>query len=208
MDIKCNNIYHIYNRGNNRETIFYQRRNYYFFLNKMRRNLLPNCQVLAYCLMPNHFHFLIYATEVSIQEKRTGPIVMNKFSDGIKNLLAGYAKAINKQQGRTGSLFTKNTRANLVRDVDREIDYATTCFHYIHQNPLKTMNPLASKLDDWPFSSFHEYTGEYKKGLCDIPLAKKLISVSWDKFYEISHQNLSQEAIQKINSDREILDSD
>ena len=136
MDIECDNIYHIFNRGNNRDLIFYKRRNYFYFLEKMRKNLLPNCEVLAYCLMPNHFHFMIYANEVSVKEIKTGPIIMNNFSNCIKNLLGGYAKAINRQENRTGSPFTKNTNVHLVKDWAKTKDYSEVSLHYIHQNPL------------------------------------------------------------------------
>ena len=53
-------VYHIYNRGNNRQKIFFEEENYVFFPRKVRRQLLPHVKMLCYCLMPNHFHFLIY----------------------------------------------------------------------------------------------------------------------------------------------------
>jgi putative transposase len=54
-----NQIYHVYNRGNNRQPIFFNRENHLYFLRKMRTHLSPSCDFLAYCLMPNHFHFLV-----------------------------------------------------------------------------------------------------------------------------------------------------
>ena len=53
------NYYHIYNRGNNKENIFVNDDNYLFFLDKWKLHLHPHTDTLAYCLMPNHFHFLI-----------------------------------------------------------------------------------------------------------------------------------------------------
>lgn len=64
------NIYHVYNRGNNSNPIFFERENYYFFLKKMRRHLLPYCDILAWCLMPNHFHWLIYVNGVNETEPK------------------------------------------------------------------------------------------------------------------------------------------
>jgi REP element-mobilizing transposase RayT len=51
--------YHLYNRGNNRENIIVERENYGYFLHLVRRHLLPVMDVLAYCVMPNHYHLLV-----------------------------------------------------------------------------------------------------------------------------------------------------
>ena len=51
--------YHFYNRGNNRERIFYERENYLFFLRQVRRYLVPVLEIIAYCLMPTHYHLLV-----------------------------------------------------------------------------------------------------------------------------------------------------
>ncbi|MGQ1786554.1 transposase [Saccharicrinis sp. GN24d3] len=52
-------LYHVYNQGNNKQRIFYTRDNYLFFLSKLQRHLLPHCSILAWCLMPNHFHLML-----------------------------------------------------------------------------------------------------------------------------------------------------
>lgn len=52
------NYYHLLNRGNNKEDIFLTDDNYHYFLKKWRKYVLPYNEVLTYCLMPNHFHFL------------------------------------------------------------------------------------------------------------------------------------------------------
>lgn len=67
MKYQINHIYHIFNRGNNRQRLFFKRENYLFFLEKMRKFLQPHCYILSYCLMPNHFHFQICANENSIK---------------------------------------------------------------------------------------------------------------------------------------------
>ncbi|GAB1417503.1 hypothetical protein MASR2M12_02680 [Bacteroidales bacterium] len=64
-------IYHVYNQGNNRQQIFFERENYLFFLRKMRVYLLPYCNIIAYCLMPNHFHWLIEVKAVDITHPMT-----------------------------------------------------------------------------------------------------------------------------------------
>ncbi len=55
--------YHIYNRGNNKENIFFELKNYEYFLKKFCYYLEKYVDIYAYCLMPNHFHFLIQVKE-------------------------------------------------------------------------------------------------------------------------------------------------
>ena len=56
-------FYHLYNRGNNQENIFFEKRNYEYFLSLWNRYLVANIEILAYCLLPNHFHLLIKIPE-------------------------------------------------------------------------------------------------------------------------------------------------
>lgn len=65
--IEADCFYHIYNRGINGEIIFKTARNYQFFLNKIKENLVGVCDIYAYCLMPNHFHLLV-KDEQSLKE--------------------------------------------------------------------------------------------------------------------------------------------
>jgi len=59
MNFKTGYIYYIYNQGNNRQWIFFTNENYTFFIRKVRRHLLPYAYRLAWCLIPNHFHFMV-----------------------------------------------------------------------------------------------------------------------------------------------------
>jgi putative transposase len=110
MKFEEDNLYHIYNRGNNKQQIFFNAENYLYFLYKMRAYLRPHCDILAYCLMPNHFHFLINTNNQSVITKTVGSFEKNVLSEGIRILLSSYTQAINKQEKRVGSLFTQNTK--------------------------------------------------------------------------------------------------
>ncbi len=55
--------YHIYNRGNNREDIFLEDKNYFYFLDLFKKYISPLADLYAYCLMKNHFHLLIKIKE-------------------------------------------------------------------------------------------------------------------------------------------------
>lgn len=60
IPFSAGNVYHIYNRGNNRASIFFERENYLYFLEKLRLYFAPeSVRIHAYCLMPNHFHLLV-----------------------------------------------------------------------------------------------------------------------------------------------------
>ena len=83
MYFEKDNIYHVFNRGNNREKIFYNNENYIFFLKKIRKHIFPFCEILAYCLMPNHFHFLIVTNEKTIQTVIKANQERNIFCEGI-----------------------------------------------------------------------------------------------------------------------------
>jgi len=62
--------YHIFNRGNNRENIFIEGRNYHYFMKLYAKYVEPVAETFAYCLLRNHFHFLVRIfTEDEIGEK-------------------------------------------------------------------------------------------------------------------------------------------
>jgi putative transposase len=119
-------LYHIYNQGNNKQKIFYSRNNYLFFLNKISTYVLPFTDIIAWCLMPNHFHLLVYTinyggcitgpdSSESHAESRSTALrstTSNKtLNKSIGILLTSYTQAINKQENRSGALFKPHTKA-------------------------------------------------------------------------------------------------
>jgi REP element-mobilizing transposase RayT len=133
--------------------------------------------------MPNHFHFLIHANASSIVLIKDGGIDRQMFSQGIKQLLSAYAKGINKQEGRTGSLFQQKTKALPV--TGPVCSYALTAFHYIHQNPLRA--GLVDRLEDWEYSSVREYIDPGSSSLCNKELAAQLLDLRPGRFLEDSY---------------------
>lgn len=111
MQLIENKLYHFYNQGNNKDDIFFSRENYLYFLKNFRKFVLPYCDVLSYCLMPNHFHFLINTNKESLVEKKVGGLILTALNNGFRQFLSVYAQAINKQEGRSGSLFRQKTKA-------------------------------------------------------------------------------------------------
>jgi REP element-mobilizing transposase RayT len=198
MHFEPNQIYHVYNRGNNKQKIFFNRENYLFFLRKVRKELLPHCEILAYCLMPNHFHFLIYANGNTcaphiVEEKDLG---LTKFSNGIKTLLSSYTRAINKQEKRKNSLFTQNTEAKIVSSEISKLDYSVYCMHYIHQNPRKA--GLVTQSKDWEFSSFQDYAGLREGTLCNQSLARKILWLDWNNWLLETEKDIKDDIIKNL----------
>ena len=192
MQFEPNHIYHIFNQGNNRQKIFFERENYLFFLRKVRKHLLPYSNVLAYCLMPNHFHLMVQVNRVV---NETGGATPRRSPSGqtlqqsIGVLLASYTRAINNQQNTTGSLFRKKTKAECLTcpnikelsfckstgtrlRIDLNEYYLQTCFDYIHQNPVKA--GLVKNPHHWEFSSAPDYAGVRKGSLVNRNLADEL----------------------------------
>jgi REP element-mobilizing transposase RayT len=177
-------LYHIYNRGNNRKLLFYEPKNYTYFLKKVRFFIAPYCDLLGYSLLPNHFHFLVHANEESVTPWRrtagydtvsdvTANIQMSQLSHGFQMCLSSYAKGMNHQYGRTGSLFTQNTRCKQTSAESHLDDYSVWCFNYIHNNPVAA--GLTTSPDQWPYSSYKEYLGITQDCLCNIALGRQLL---------------------------------
>jgi REP element-mobilizing transposase RayT len=129
-------FYHIYNRGINSEPIFLSNDNKLYFLKLFSKHMIGKVSIYAYCLMDNHFHIVIKVTE---EEK----IVTQSLS----NLFNSYAKAFNKQNDRTGSLFEKHFKRIEIQDEN----YLRNIIQYVHLNPK---NHLDLNYKTYKYSSF------------------------------------------------------
>ena len=69
MKFYPNQLFHIYNQGNNRQEIFFTEEHSQSFLWKMRAYLLPFGDLISYCLMPNHFHWQFFVRNIEIERK-------------------------------------------------------------------------------------------------------------------------------------------
>lgn len=183
------NLYHIYNRGNNSQQIFFRKGNYEYFLKKILKYVLPHCNIFSYCLMPNHFHLMVFF-KPKFNE--------NEFTQNLRTLLSSYTRAVNHEKKRTGSLFQQNTRAKCLNYSTARSNYALTCFHYIHQNPL--IRGLVKKMEEWKFSSFREYIGLSENPICDIDQAKDLLGLPDNnkEFYRQSYNIISDDKIKNL----------
>ena len=139
-------FYHLYNRGNDRQPIFFDDENYLFFLKRIRRYLMPGVRLHAYCLMPNHYHLLVeVAQDIDL-------------SDYMKKLIISYTKAVNKRYEKVGHLFQGPFKA---KDVGTQ-DYFLHLSRYIHLNAR--IAKLVQRAEDWEFSSYRDYLGVRRDG--------------------------------------------
>ncbi len=159
MELLSNHYYHIYNRGNNKEQLFYSPENYEFFLFKYRQHCFHVFETYAFCLMNNHFHLLISVRSKEGQEKlyESGNLKTKKLrspSKHLSNFFSSYTQSINKQTGRIGSLFQKNFKR---KEVTTD-DYFRKLVVYIHQNPAH--HKFEKEFSVYPFSSFTHYVNK------------------------------------------------
>lgn len=162
-------FYHIYNRGSEKKAIFFNSRDrsrfmqtlqYYMFAGpkpkfslfrktKIYRTKLNNpiVNIVAYCLMPNHFHLLLQQ------------VAANGITEFIGKVSNSYTKYLNTHHKRVGHLFQAEFKAVLIENDE----YLLHVSRYIHLNPL--VNLLAKDLSDYSWSSYAEYC-EGKEGFC------------------------------------------
>src|SRR2546421_11366474 len=110
MQFLPGHIYHVYNQGNNRQKMFHDDSDYFIFLNLYRKLLWTNCDTIAWCLMPNHFHFMILVDERCSQKIKQGGLFLDPITNSIRKLLSGYARIFNGRKDRSGSLFSYKTK--------------------------------------------------------------------------------------------------
>ncbi|OHB15369.1 MAG: hypothetical protein A2431_03720 [Candidatus Zambryskibacteria bacterium RIFOXYC1_FULL_39_10] len=162
-------IYHIYNRGVGKMNIFKDEEDFKVFLFRLKENLFPELikkdnrpklsyrrkilppksfDLIAYCLMPNHFHLLI---------KQNSDISISTL---VLKLCGGFSKYFNKKHDRIGSLFQDKFKAVKIYKNDQLLWTSL----YIHENPIKA--GLTDNLSGYKWSSYLDYAGLQNNNLC------------------------------------------
>ncbi|MFW6259296.1 MAG: transposase [Tangfeifania sp.] len=162
----------------------------------MRIYLLPYVDILAWCLMPNHFHFMVLVNETTVgvahSDADGSGLKMRTLNDSIGIMLRSYTNAINKKYNRSGKLIREKTKAECItcsdgitpsfyntssgtqiNIIDPVKQYPELCFHYIHQNPVSA--GLAKSVCDWEFSSARDYAGLRNGRLVNKEVARQYI---------------------------------
>ncbi len=161
--------YHLYNHANGFENLFRNDENYRYFLSRYEHFIRPVATTLAYCLMPNHLHFLIRikseeeivsyikSSKVSsLPPTNLGGLdeIEKRISQQFSNLFNSYTKSFNKMYSRRGSLFIPNFKRKEVTDES----YFTQLIRYIHANPVH--HGFVKHMNDWRWSSFNDILHE------------------------------------------------
>lgn len=147
------NYYHIYNRGNNKQNIFIDDEDFTFFLTRLRQNLFPQeddrlriiplpanaFTLMCYCLMPNHFHFLI---------RQNDQIPTTKL---LSKICTSYSIYFNKKYQKVGHVFQDKFKQVLVDDNS----YLLWLSAYIHLNPITAK--ITSNPSDYKWSSYPDF---------------------------------------------------
>lgn len=143
--------YHLFNRGARQITIFREEKNYHFVLYRVKKYCREfDLTVIAYCLMPNHYHFLVRQNS----EPPAGLLPQRVFNS--------YTKAYNKMYERSGTLFERRYQAI---PVETESHLKHLC-RYIHTNPVK--DGIVSHPEAWLYSNYLEWIGQRPGTIFDV----------------------------------------
>jgi len=155
--------YHIFHRGAGGQKIFFEADNFLYFRRLViKYQAILTMNIIAYVLMPTHFHFMLQ------------PGIHNNLSDFMRRLQTSYVQAINKRYKRKGPLFPERFKDKHVYN-ER---YQILLCRYIHVNPLKD-GPV-NRLENWAFSNYHEfiearhgklYVADFRNRFFDTPAA-------------------------------------
>jgi len=137
-------FYHIYNRSIDKKLLFKSSENYEFFLRRWAKYMGRCLDVYAYCLMGNHYHFL-----VNVRCIKTAGSTHDFIAHNLQRLFQSYALAFNHQHARTGTLFQKPYKRVHV-DSD---EYVSKLIHYIHNNPQN--HEVVYDFRTWKWSSYN-----------------------------------------------------
>ena len=152
---------HIMIQGVNKEYIFNENKyieKYLEIIDKEKENY--NFTILAYCIMNNHAHFLVYVEDIK------------NFGKFMQKLNLIYAQMYNKEKNRCGVLFRNRYQAEPIYD----IKYLINCIKYIFNNPVKAN--IVSRYEDYKYSNYKDY--KYNSGVTKSKIMKELFGSKYD----------------------------
>lgn len=175
-----NSFLHVFNRGINRQSIFFSPADYIFFLKKLLEiKRKYDHSIYALCLMPDHFHISIQTRKVSI-------------SKIMSSLTTSYSMYFNRNHHHLGPVFQNRFKSILIENDN----YFIALSRYIYLNPVKS--GLVEDPQLYPYSSFNEAIGKEPLKFLDVDIVRligetKQSQENYQKFvYEGLTENLDQ----------------
>jgi len=177
------NFYHIYNRVEPDKMLFYKEKDYLNFLEILNEiEFTKSCSILAYTLMPNHYHFLV---------KLNSP---DLFSKKMSLLFTKYLNKLRLRENTQGRFFKNRFKTRWIG----KLDYLVWLCCYIHRNPLKAR--LVERIEDWKYSNYLECIGKRNGKLLDRKLFKEIVGTP-EEYQEIIKQSFDEKLIEPYKID-------
>ncbi|MEA2005766.1 MAG: transposase [Acidobacteriota bacterium] len=175
-------FYHVLNRGNSKQEVFHKKQDFIAFINLIKKAKEKHpISILAYCLMPNHFHFVVSPNEG------------NRLSKWMHWLTSTHARHYHYYYNTSGHIWQGRFKSFVIQN-----DYHIfSVLRYVEGNPVRAK--LVSSAKNWPWSSHRERIGLEKKEILDrIPIE---LPKDWAKYVDdpLTGKELSeiQESIQR-----------
>ncbi|MDD5496776.1 MAG: transposase [Candidatus Omnitrophica bacterium] len=171
-----NFIYHVLNRGNNKQKIFHKEYDYKAFINLMReaKKIYP-MKIFAYCLMPNHFHLILMPTQAEYLSK------------WMQWLMTSHVRRYHRHYGTAGHVWQGRFKSFIIQ----KDEYLITALRYVEANPIRAK--LVNMAKDWPWSSHKETIGKSKHRLIDD--APIQLPDNWDSYI---NKDMAEKDLDKI----------
>lgn len=169
----------MYNKAIDKRKLFYEDVDYQRFLNNFKKYFSPYLDVISFCLIPNHFHFMIRIKEEKNVDiafiKSEDTVASRKYilkelswsdflSDQFRRAFSSHALFINRKYQLHGPLFMKKIKRTEVSSEQKY--YSLMC--YIHHNPIH--HGLSSSFKGWTYSSYQEYLHDSNYTVSDSEL--------------------------------------
>lgn len=140
-------FYHITMRGNNKQPIFLNKRDFQFFTHTLHQaNTIYSFTIIAYCLMNNHYHLLIRSPSVPL-------------SDVLLFINHQYSNYFKKKYKYADQLYETRYYTSMISNPEKLLKVSK----YIHQNHLYTQKTISEKLENYPYSSYSFYVDKKKR---------------------------------------------
>lgn len=170
-------IYHILNRGNAKKRIFHKDQDYVAFIKLLKEGkYLFSVNIFAYCLMSNHFHFVL------------SPCHANDLSKLMQWLMTCHVRRYHKHYRTSGHIWQGRYKSFLIK----EDEHLLTVLRYVEGNPVRAGVVLSA--NDWPWSSHRERTGKkINKIVTCLPID---LPSGWTQYVD---EPLTESELEKLN---------